>query len=262
MGHAITSPMGIKPLSLEEIKKMTLACRIAADSLTYLDKYIKVGMTTNEIDELTNDYMLTRGARSACLGYGGYPKYSCTSVNEVVCHGVPDDTPLKEGDIVNVDVTAFIDGFFGDTSKTYMMGQVSDEVRDLVETARQARDLGIEAIRPNGYTGDIGFETQKFVTRKGYSVVREIGGHGIGRVFHTEPFVPAFGKRGKGERLVPFHCITVEPMINQGVPDFEEYDIPGSSIKYYKTSDNLLSAQFEHTILVTDTGYEILTLQS
>lgn len=254
--------MGIKPLSLEEIKKMTLACRIAADTLTYLDKYIKIGMTTNEIDILTNDYMLTRGAKSACLGYGGYPKYSCTSVNEVVCHGVPDDTPLNDGDIINVDVTAFIDGFFGDTSKTYMMGNVSEEARDLVETARQARDLGIEQIKPHGFTGDIGFVTDKFVTRKGYTVVREIGGHGIGRVFHTEPFVPAFGKKGKGERLVPFHCITVEPMVNQGTDQFIEFDIPGSSIKYYKTADNLLSAQFEHTILVTDTGYEILTLQS
>lgn len=254
--------MGIKPLSLEEIKKMTLACRIAADTLTYLDKYIKIGMTTNEIDILTNDYMLTRGAKSACLGYGGYPKYSCTSVNEVVCHGVPDDTPLNDGDIINVDVTAFIDGFFGDTSKTYMMGNVSEEARDLVETARQARDLGIEAIKPHGYTGDIGFVTDKFVTRKGYTVVREIGGHGIGRVFHTEPFVPAFGKKGKGERIVPFHCITVEPMVNQGTDQFIEFDIPGSSIKYYKTADNLLSAQFEHTVLVTDTGYEILTLQT
>jgi len=254
--------MGIKPLSLDEIKKMTLACRIAADTLTYLDKYIKVGMTTNEVDILTNDYMLTRGAKSACLGYGGYPKYSCTSVNEVVCHGVPDDTPLADGDIINVDVTAFIDGFFGDTSKTYLIGNASEEAHDLVETARQARDLGIEAIKPNGYTGDIGFVTDKFVTRKGYTVVREIGGHGIGRVFHTEPFVPAFGKKGKGERLVPFHCITVEPMVNQGTDQFIEFDIPGSSIKYYKTADNLLSAQFEHTVLVTDTGYEILTLQS
>lgn len=252
----------IKPLSLEEIKKMTLACRIAADTLTYLDKYVKAGMTLNEIDIMSNDYMLTRGAKSACLGYGGYPKYSCISINEVVCHGVPDDTVIKDGDILNVDVTAFIDGFFGDTSKMYMIGNVSDVAKDLVATAERARDIGIEMITPNGYTGDIGFETQKYVTRKGYTTVKEIGGHGIGRIFHTEPFVPSYGKKGKGQKLVPFHCITVEPMINEGTDELIEYDIPNSSIKYYTTADNKLSAQFEHTVLVTDTGYEILTLQS
>ena len=153
--------MGIKPLSREEIKKMTVACRIAADTLTYLDKYVKAGITTQEIDDLANDFMQTRGAKSACLGYHGYPKYTCTSVNEVVCHGVPDSTVLKDGDIINVDVTSFIDGFFGDTSKMYMIGNVSDEHRDLVETAMMARDKGIEAITPNGYTGDIGFETKQ-----------------------------------------------------------------------------------------------------
>jgi methionyl aminopeptidase len=254
--------MGIKPLNKDEIKKMTLACRIAADTLTYLDKYVKAGMTTNDIDDLSNDYMLTRGAKSACLGYGGYPKYSCVSVNEVVCHGVPGELVLKDGDIVNVDVTAFIDGFFGDTSKMYMIGNVSAENKDLVETARQARDLGIETIRPGGWTGDIGFETNKFVQRKGYTTVKEIGGHGIGRIFHTEPFVPAWGKKGKGEKLVPFHCITVEPMVNAGTDELIEFDIPGSSIKYYNTADGKNSAQFEHTVLVTDVGYEILTLQT
>lgn len=239
---------------------MKVACRIAADTLTYLDKYVKAGITTNEIDELANDFMLTRGAKSACIGYHGYPKYTCTSVNDIICHGVPDNTVLKDGDIVNVDVTALIDGFYGDTSKMFLIGNVSDEAKDLVETARQARDIGIEAIVPNGWTGDIGFETYKYVTRKGYSTVKEIGGHGVGRKFHEEPFVPSFGKKGKGERLVPFHCITVEPMINQGTDEVVEYDIPGSSIKWYRTADDLLSAQFEHTVLVTDTGYEILTL--
>ncbi|HEY1079343.1 MAG TPA: type I methionyl aminopeptidase [Bdellovibrio sp.] len=252
--------MGITPLSLEEIKKMTRACRIAADTLNYLEKYVKVGITTNEIDELANDFMQTKGAKSACLGYHGYPKYTCTSINEVVCHGVPDDTILKDGDIINVDVTAWIDGFFGDTSRMYAIGNISDDAKDLIETARQARDLGIEAIVPRGFTGDIGFETNKYVTRKGYTTIKEIGGHGVGRRFHEEPFVPAFGKKGKGERLVPFHCITVEPMVNQGTDQYIEFDIPGSSIKYYHTADGLLSAQFEHTVLVTDTGYEILTL--
>lgn len=253
--------MAIKPLSLEEIKKMTLACRIAADTLTYLDKYIKPGMTTNEIDILANDFMLTKGAKSACLGYHGYPKYTCVSVNEVICHGVPDDkTVLKDGDILNVDVTAWIDGFFGDTSKMYTIGNVSQEAKDLIDAAYMAREVGIKAITPNGFTGDIGFETNKLVTRRGYTAIKEIGGHGVGRKFHEEPFVPSFGKKGKGERLVPFHCITVEPMVNQGTDELIEYDIPGSTIKYYHTADGLLSAQFEHTVLVTDTGYEILTL--
>lgn len=253
--------MAIKPLSLDEIKKMTKACRIAADTLSYLDKYVKAGVTTNEIDIIANDFMMSKGAKSACLGYSGYPKYTCISVNEVICHGVPDDkTVLQEGDIVNVDVTAWIDGFFGDTSKMFAIGSISEDAKDLIDAAYMAREVGIKAITPGGYTGDIGFETNKLVTRRGYVAVKEIGGHGVGRRFHEEPFIPAFGKKGKGERLVPFHCITVEPMVNQGTDELVEFDIAGSSIKYYHTADGLLSAQFEHTVLVTDTGYEILTL--
>ncbi|MFP5520485.1 MAG: type I methionyl aminopeptidase [Bdellovibrionia bacterium] len=251
----------IKPLSLDEIKLMTQSCRIAADTLVYLEKYIKPGITTNEIDLLCNDFMKTKGAESACLGYHGYPKYTCTSVNDVVCHGVPHENEvLKEGDIINVDVTALYKGFYGDTSRMYFVGQVSDEAKDICEVAMLARDKGIEAITPNGFTGDIGFETQKFVTRRGYTTVKDIGGHGVGRKFHEEPFVPSFGKKGKGERLIPFHCITVEPMINGGTDEIEEFSIPNSNIKYYKTADRKLSAQYEHTVLVTDTGYEILTL--
>lgn len=249
-----------KPLSLEEIKIMTKACRIAAETLNYLTKYVKAGISTNEIDVLANDYILTQDAISACIGYHGYPKFTCTSVNDMVCHGLPDDRILKEGDIINVDVTAKYKGFFGDTSRMYRIGQVSDEADRICQAADQARMIGIECITPNGWTGDIGFETNKFATRQGYSVVKEIGGHGIGRIFHTDPFVPAFGKKGKGERLKPFYCITVEPMINQGSDELVEIDIPGSSIKAYKTLDGKLSAQYEHTVLITDTGYEILTL--
>jgi methionyl aminopeptidase len=167
---------------------------------------------------------------------------------------------VQEGDILNIDVTVKKDGFFGDTSKTFMVGQVTPEAKKLVETAYDAMMIGIEAIKPNGWTGDIGFETDKFVTRKGYSTIKEIGGHGIGRVFHTDPFVPAFGKKGKGEKLRSNTCFTVEPMVNQGTDRFIEKTINGSSIKYYETADGLLSAQFEHTILLTDIGYEILTL--
>lgn len=252
--------MPIVPLSQDEIRKMERVCRLAAEVLNNVEKYIKPGITTDEIDKIVADFTLTRGATSAPLGYHGFPKSVCTSVNEVVCHGLPNSYVLKEGDIINVDVTPKLDGFYGDSSRTFFVGRVSDVARDLVETAKRAMEIGIEQIVPNGWTGDIGFETNKFVTRKGYTVVKEIGGHGVGRTFHDAPFVPAFGKKGKGERLVPFHCITVEPMVNEGTEEFDEHDIPGSTIKWYTTSDKKLSAQFEHTVLVTDSGYEILTL--
>lgn len=252
--------MAIKPLSPAEIVKMKRICQLAAQTLAYVEKYIRPGITTNEIDQLIHDHTLTYGGVPATLGYHGFPKSCCTSINQVICHGVPDNTVLKAGDIVNVDVTSKKEGFYGDTSRTFMVGKVSKEIEDLVDTAKKAMEAGIEAIRPNGMTGDIGFETNKVVTRKGYSTVKEIGGHGVGRIFHGEPFVPSYGKRGKGERLVPWYCITVEPMINQGTDEFVEFPIHGSSHKYYETADGLLSAQFEHTVLITDTGFEILTL--
>lgn len=250
----------IVPLNPEEIKKMKAVCRLAAQTLEYAGTFVKPGITTNEIDQIVHDYTLTNGATPSPLGYHGFPKSVCTSINEVVCHGVPDQTKLKAGDIINIDVTSFKDGFHGDCSATFFVGEVSEAVRDLVEVARLARDKGIEEIHPLRTTGDIGFAIDKFVSRRGYTTVKEIGGHGIGRTFHDEPFVPSFGKKGKGDRLVPWHCITVEPMVNQGVAAFIEFEIPGSSVKYYKTKDSKLSAQFEHTVLVTDTGYEILTL--
>lgn len=186
---------------------------------------------------------------------------TCISVNDVVCHGLPNDYVIKDGDILNIDVTVKKDSFFSDTSKTIMIGNVTPGAQKLVQTAYDAMMVGIESIKPNGWTGDIGFETDKFVTRKGYTTIKEIGGHGIGRVFHSDPFVPAFGKKGKGEKLRPFTCFTVEPMVNEGTDEFIEFAIHGSSIKYYKTADGLLSAQFEHTVLLTDVGYEILTIE-
>ena len=252
--------MSQKPLSKDEILKMRIACQLAAKVLTYTSKFIKSGMTTLELDKIADDYTLSLGAVSACIGYHGYPMSTCISPNQVVCHGLPGDYKIKEGDILNVDVTVKKDGFFGDTSKTFMVGHVSQSAKDLVQTAFEAMMVGIEAITPTGWTGDIGFETNKFVTRKGYTTIKEIGGHGIGRVFHSEPFVPAWGKKGKGEKLQPWTCFTVEPMVNEGSDEFIEKPIPGSSIKYYETLDGKLSAQFEHTILLTDSGYEILTL--
>jgi methionyl aminopeptidase len=252
--------MAIVPLTKDEIKKMQFVCRLAARTLNYVAKYVKEGVTTDELDKLVYDYTLTNNANPACLGYHGYPKTICTSVNSVVCHGVPGDYKLKAGDIINIDITSEKDGFFGDTSATFIVGEASAVATDLVEVAKMARDKGIEIIAPGITTGDIGFVTDRFVTRRGYTTVKEIGGHGIGRKFHEEPFVPAFGKKSRGDVLVPWQCITVEPMVNEGVASIKEFDIKNSTIKWYTTSDNKLSAQFEHTVLVTDTGYEILTL--
>lgn len=252
--------MALTPMTPEDIKGMRRAGKLAAETLNYAEKFVKAGITTNELDRIVHEFTLSKGAKPAPLGYNGFPKSICTSINHVVCHGVPDETLLKEGDIINVDVTTLVDGYHGDTSRTFFVGQVSDEAKKIVEVAYEAMMVGIEQVRPRGLTGDIGFAVNKYVTRRGYTTVKEIGGHGIGRIFHDEPFVPSFGKKGRGELLVPWRCITVEPMVNETAVDLKEFDIPNSSVKYYETGDGTLSAQFEHTILITDTGYEILTL--
>lgn len=242
-----------------DIKAMEKVCQLAAQTLKYVAQFVKPGVSTNELDQIVYDYTLSHEAQPATLNYHGYPKSVCTSINHCICHGVPDDTILKEGDIINIDVTTLKYGFHGDTSATFFVGQVSDKARDITLVAEAAMYKGIEAIAPHGTTGDIGFAINKFVTRKGYHVVKEIGGHGIGRKFHEEPFVPSFGHRGKGDILKPFGTITVEPMINETDLPIKEFPIPGSKHFYYETQDKTLSAQFEHTVLITDTGFEILT---
>ncbi|NCN40509.1 type I methionyl aminopeptidase [bacterium] len=249
----------LAPLTPEEVILMREVCQLAARTLKYAGEFVKPGITTNEIDRLVHEYTLEHDARPATLNYHGFPKSVCTSVNEVICHGVPDETVLKEGDIINIDVTSIKNGFFGDTSATFYVGEVSEEAMRLTECARDAMWKGIEQVSPFGTTGDIGFAVNKFVTRKGFSVVKEIGGHGIGKAFHGDPFVPSHGKRGRGDKLIPWTCLTVEPMVNVTTSPIEEFDIPGSSHKYYMTEDRCLSAQFEHTILITDEGYEVLT---
>lgn len=245
--------------SPDEIRTMEHVCQLAAQALYHTGKFVRPGITTDELDVIANDFMLSKGAKSACIGYHGYPKYTCTSVNEVICHGVPDGTILKEGDIINIDVTALKDGFFGDTSATFYVGQVSDEARRITEAAKEAMMVGINAIGKDATTGDIGFAINKYATKMGYHVVREIGGHGIGRKFHDEPFVPSFGKKGRGDRLRPGGMITVEPMINQTATGMIDHEIPGSTVQWYTTADKCLSAQFEHTVLITEEGARILT---
>ena len=248
------------PLSKDEIPKMRAAGRLASRTLDAVAPMIRAGLTTNEINRFVHEFTIKNGAKPAPLGYHGFPKSVCTSVNSCICHGVPDDTALKDGDIINVDVTCILDGYFGDTSRTFYVGIISDAAKALTDAAEKAMMKGIEEVRPFATTGDIGFAINKFVTKQGYHVVREIGGHGIGKIFHDDPFVPSYGKKGRGPKLMPWTCITVEPMINETDAKLVEYDIPKSDIKYYHTSDNCLSAQFEHTVLITDSGYEIMTL--
>lgn len=250
----------MKPLSMDEIPKMRAAGKLAARTLEHAGRFVRAGITTNELDKIVHEYTLSNGAVPAPLGYHGFPKSVCTSINACICHGLPDNTVLKDGDIVNVDVTCILDGFYGDTSRTFFVGEVSDLAKDITDCAEKAMWKGIEEVRPHATTGDIGFAINKLVTKRGYFVVREIGGHGIGKVFHDDPFVPSYGKKGRGPKLQPWSCITVEPMINETDADLEEFDIAGSTIKYYLTGDRTLSAQFEHTVLVTDRGYEIMTL--
>lgn len=250
----------MKPLSPEEIPKMRAAGKLAARTLEYAGKFIKAGITTEELDKIVHEYTLEHGAIPAPLGYHGFPKSCCTSVNSMICHGVPDKTVLKDGDIINLDVTCILDGYYGDTSRTFFVGEVSKQAADITDAAEKAMWKGIEEVRPFATTGDIGFAINKYVTKRGYYVVREIGGHGIGKVFHDDPFVPSYGKKGRGPKLTPWCCITVEPMINVTDAAIEEFSIPNSEIKYYHTADRCLSAQFEHTVLVTDKGFEIMTL--
>lgn len=242
-----------------EIKAMEKAGRLAAETLKYVEKYLKAGMTTDEVNDLAHDYILRNSAIPACLNYHGFPRSVCTSPNQVICHGVPDKTLLKDGDILNVDVTCIVEDFHGDHSRCFFIGEASPEAKKIVRIAEEAMWKGIEILKPKVRTGDIGHRIEKFVEESGYFVVRELGGHGIGRNFHEEPFIPSFGKKGRGEALLPWTAITVEPMINQTDAPIREIDIPGSSIKVYETGDGSLSAQFEHTVLITDRGFEVLT---
>lgn len=249
-------------MAANEIRLMEASCRLAARTLIHVSKFVKAGVTTNELNKIADDYALTNDAVSAPLNYHGYPKSICTSINHCICHGVPDDQALKDGDIINVDVTVLKSGYFGDTSAMFMVGNVSEKAKAICAAALEAREVGIEVVGPKATMGDIGFAINKFVTKKGYWVVKEIGGHGIGKVFHDEPWVPSYGKKGKGTQLKPWVCITIEPMINETGVAIKEISIPNTSIKYYETGDKTLSAQYEHTILVTDVGHQILTLDN
>jgi methionyl aminopeptidase len=241
----------------EQIEKMRVAGRLAAEVLAMLVPHVKAGVSTEELDRLAHDHIVdVQGAVPANVGYKGFPKTLCTSVNHVICHGIPNPGKvLKDGDIVNIDVTVIKDGWHGDTSRMYFVGEPPVLARRLVETTLEAMLRGIGVVRPGATLGDIGHAIQKHAEGQGFSVVREYCGHGIGRIFHEDPQVLHYGKPGTGLELVPGMTMTVEPMINAGKPQTRVLPDGWTVV----TRDHSLSAQWEHTVLVTPDGHEILT---
>lgn len=250
--------------SATDIAGMRIAGRLASEVLDYITPFVVPGVTTGELDRLCHEYMVNvQGTIPAPLnyappGYKPFPKSICTSVNHQVCHGIPGARVLKSGDVVNLDITVIKDGWHGDTSRMFFVGESSIAARRLSEITYECMWLGIMAIRPGGFLGDIGAAIQPHAERNGYSVVREFCGHGIGRRFHEDPQILHYGKAGTLERLVPGMIFTVEPMINAGRREIREM-ADGWTIV---TKDHSLSAQWEHTVLVTPTGYEVLTLSA
>ena len=243
--------------SAREIEIMRETCLMAAQTLTYLQGKIIPGMTTDDVNTLCHDYIVKAGAYPSCLNYHGFPKSVCTSVNEVICHGIPSSKlQLKDGDICNVDVTTFFKNFHGDTNKTFFVGNVSPEIKKLVKVTYEAMMMAIEICRPGARLGDIGHTIEEYAHSFGYTVVQEYCGHGIGREFHEEPQVLHYGKKGTGMELRPGMTFTIEPMINLGKRHSRLLKDGWTVV----TADGQPSAQFEHTILITENGHEILTL--
>jgi methionyl aminopeptidase len=235
---------------------MRRAGRLAAETLDYITSHVQVGVTTGELDRLCHEYIVTRDAVPAPLNYRGFPKSICTSVNHVVCHGIPGEKKLQDGDILNIDVTVILDGWYGDTSRMFGVGKVGVKAQRLVDITYEAMMRGIQAVRPGATLGDIGHAIQSFAESHRFSVVRDFCGHGIGRVFHDTPSILHFGIAGEGPKLREGMFFTVEPMINAGRFEVKVLDDGWTAV----TRDRSLSAQFEHTIAVTADGFEIFTL--
>lgn len=252
--------MSVSIKSQEEIEKMRVSGRLAAEQLEMIEEYIKPGVSTGELNRICHDYTVDiQNAIPAPLNYKGFPKSICTSVNHVVCHGIPNDRKiLKIGDIINIDVTVIKDGYHGDTSKTFLVGKCSVLAERLARVTQQCLYRGIRQVQPGATLGDIGCAIQVLAEKSNFSIVREYCGHGIGRVFHEEPQVLHYGKPGTGLKLEPGMTLTIEPMINAGKRYVKLLPDQWTVV----TKDHKLTAQFEHTILVTETGHEILTLRS
>ena len=241
-----------------EIDKMRIAGRLAAEVLEMIEPYVVPGITTDELNQICHDYMVDiQQVIPAPLNYHGFPKSICTSVNQQICHGIPSDKKLKSGDIINIDITVIKDDYHGDTSKMFCVGEVSPHAKRLIKITQEAMFLGIEQVKPGARLGDIGHAIQKHAESNRYSVVREFCGHGIGKKFHEEPQVLHYGKAGTGEILEQGMILTIEPMINLGKRHMKVLPDGWTAV----TKDRSLSAQWEHMLLVTHNGYEILTLR-
>ncbi len=240
----------------EDFEGMRKAGRLGAETLDFITPHVKPGVTTEELDRLCHDFIVAHDAVPAPLGYRGFPKSICTSVNHVVCHGIPGAKRLLDGDILNIDVTVILDGWHGDTSRMFFLGDIGVKARRLVDVTYQAMWRGIKVVRPGATVGDIGHAIQDFVEPQRFSVVQAFCGHGLGRVFHEAPNVMHFGQPGKGEVLKEGMFFTIEPMINAGAFQVKVLDDDWTAV----TRDRSLSAQFEHSLGVTADGYEVFTL--
>ncbi|MFC0444680.1 type I methionyl aminopeptidase [Pseudidiomarina halophila] len=249
--------MSITIKTPDEIEKMRAAGKLAASVLEMIEPHIKAGVTTEALDKICHDYIVEHNAYPAPLNYHGFPKSVCTSLNHVVCHGIPNDKPLKDGDIMNLDVTVKLDGYHGDTSKMFVVGQPSILAERLIRVTQESLYKAIKMVRPGLHIGDFAAVIQKHAEQHGYSIVREYCGHGIGAVFHEEPQILHYGSPGTGEVLKAGMCFTIEPMVNAGKRHTKLLRDGWTVL----TKDRSLSAQWEHTLLVTETGVEVLTLR-
>lgn len=240
----------------EDFISMRKAGKLAAEVLDFITDHVKPGVTTGELDTLCHNMIIEHGAIPAPLNYRGFPKSICTSVNHVICHGIPGEKKLNNGDTVNIDVTVIVDGWHGDTSRMYWVGEPKTQAKRLAQITYEAMMLGIEQVRPGATLGDIGHAIQHFVEKHNYSVVRDYCGHGLGRIFHTSPNVMHYGKAGEGMKLEEGMFFTIEPMVNVGRPETKLNTKDGWTVT---TRDRSLSAQFEHSLAVTSDGYEIFT---
>jgi methionyl aminopeptidase len=248
--------MAIEILSPSQVERMRRAGRVAAETLAFIGTQLRAGMSTADIDRLVREDTARRGGHPSQLGYHGFPAAVCTSRNNVVCHGIPSTRELLQpGDIINVDVTTNVDGYHGDTSAMFIIGEATEEARRLVDVARRCRDAGIAVIRDGARLGDIGAAIEEVARKEGVGVVTEVGGHGIGRTMHADPHVAHVGTRGTGRRLKAGMAITVEPMVNLGGAAIRTLDDGWTIV----TADGSLSAQWEHTVVVTRDGHELMT---